>query len=400
MCGIVVAMRKNTPCKRLVSKRYEEQKSRGSNGFGYIGIKDGYISSFVRTKGEKEILEKLEREKCPIIMFHHRLPTSTPNFEDANHPIPIISDKLKHNYYVIHNGVITNDQELFEEHQALGYNYSTYGETATISRIGKKEQEKKVEYFYNDSECFGVELALFLEGKKNVLTGVRGSIAFVCIETDKDGKVLFIHYGRNYGNPLKLETGNDYVVLRSEGAGEEIKVNTLFTVDLFGNKLAEKDLEIGRQYAYNSATYHDDDDDLYGYHDHPIRGLVKSEYLPMAKDIIIEGKVLEGDRTSWRDFTEDEETEYRKLAEMENSKNAMAYREASEAVEDAQDEMEYYQGLVDNDQTMSREDRLYAEESVKDLKDTIKTLDAKMDFILREMEDDADQSVAGHTMWD
>lgn len=252
MCGLVQGKRKgNFPIANAVLKRYENQKSRGTEGFGYIAVKDGYIKSVERAETEDEIRKKLEKETSNEILFHHRRPTSTPNYEELAHPMVIKDDCFKHDYYIIHNGIIRNASELKEEHEKLGIKYQTelLEIKKTVAKTKTKERVSETVYThkFNDSEALAVELALYFEGKKDAIDAM-GAVAFIGYETDKKGKVLKMHYGRNT-NPLMIEENGDLFFLRSEDGNDDIEKDTITTVDYITGHTVTNNIEIGN-YTY------------------------------------------------------------------------------------------------------------------------------------------------------
>ena len=112
MCGIISAIINNpNHIKRNIIDIYHNQQYRGKSGFG-IAIKhiDGEIKR-VRTKFEHEIFKEPlwdEIEKDDLVLFHHRIPTSSPNLPSCNHPLTNSTQSL----YLIHNGIITGYDDL------------------------------------------------------------------------------------------------------------------------------------------------------------------------------------------------------------------------------------------------------------------------------------------------
>src|SRR5688572_20172174 len=117
MCGIIYARRfDGKAVGEIVAKRYRAQRSRGHAGFGYAAV--GEAVAVRRAEIERHILEPLTASRASEILFHHRLPTSTPNVLDATHPIVVSHVSLTHEYYVVHNGIIDNADELHATHSA------------------------------------------------------------------------------------------------------------------------------------------------------------------------------------------------------------------------------------------------------------------------------------------
>lgn len=255
MCGIVTVIRKDGhKAIKQTMKAYENQKSRGQLGFGYVAFSNGEVEDVCRNSTEKGIYLALRHLNSEAIIFHHRFPTSTPNFKEGAHPIYVSNPRLKYDYYVVHNGVITNDDYLKEQHEKLGYKYTTEMTKFEVWTTRDEEYtEKTVEVKFNDSECLAIELAECIENGKDKVEAY-GSIAFVCMQTTKDDgqnviKVNNVFFGRNT-NPLKLENNNNFLKLSSEGNGELVKEHTLFKYDPNINLLSEKECQFGSKYTY------------------------------------------------------------------------------------------------------------------------------------------------------
>jgi len=255
MCGIVFGRRKdNKPISKSLFKRYIKQKSRGSNGFGYVAIENGYIKGVKRFETQEQVKKELDKEDSSEILFHHRLPTSTENLRDLNHPIVVKNKLLKKHYYVVHNGVISNDQELREKHEKLGFEYTTKLEVKETKKTRNAEYEV-VDEFYNDSECLAIEVALMLEEKQQAIE-TKGTVAFICIQTNKRGKVEKIHYGRNSGNPLTYENIDDNIeFIKSVGQGEEMSEYVLFSEDYETGETTSTEKVIANTYGYAQEKY-------------------------------------------------------------------------------------------------------------------------------------------------
>lgn len=223
MCGLVLLKRNDnhSPVKPLLA-RYNEQKHRGQQGFGFVAVRKGRVIGYERDTTFDGIEKKLQAfNSADEILFHHRMPTSTKNLEETAHPIFVSNRILKHDYYLIHNGVITNPEKLKVEHEKLGFEYNTEVELfAGYKQKHSKKNKKKQRYEvtkteFNDSEALAVEFALFNEGIKPEIETV-GSAAFIAYEVTKDTKqVVAMHYGRN-NNPIKAFRAHGMFTLTSE----------------------------------------------------------------------------------------------------------------------------------------------------------------------------------------
>jgi predicted glutamine amidotransferase len=256
MCGITYVQREtNLKASKMTYKRFEKQRHRGTQGFGFVGIEkrdDGkfYIETLERSENEKGIKQKLDNAKAPIILFHHRYPTSTENIEEATHPIFVSHlGLLEYDYYVVHNGVITNCDELKKSHEEMGFEYTTKITTRVITETRENIYEKATEKF-NDSEAMAIDLALTIEGKQTAMRSF-GNIATVAIAFDRETKeVKKLYFGRNIGNPLVWEKQKEAFVLSSEGQGDIVPMNILHEYDYVTGETKTKVFEFGKTYSY------------------------------------------------------------------------------------------------------------------------------------------------------
>lgn len=336
MCGIIAAFGKhNQKINKPLWKRYIEQKGRGSDGFGFITVGD--TVSVYRAETEKEIQKMLHENKSDFIVFHHRYPTSTINCIEATHPIYVSHSELDFDYYVIHNGVLQNEDKLRDEHIALGYEYTTeikeITKTEYVTKLQRYETSDSETLSFNDSESFAIDLARYLDGCSEKIESV-GSIAFVCLRVGKSGKekgvAIKMYYGHNTGNPLHIEENKDLFFIKSVG-GVELKTDVLFSIDLKTGKRDEKEVAIGKTYTYtpphtyNTKSYSESptnnhlgfktnvfDDDRYSEYDDGFGGYIASPYTIDDKDdAFIESCVerwidLDNNETYWQDFVDDE----------------------------------------------------------------------------------------------
>lgn len=240
MCGII-AVRKfdGVNANQQVKTQYFKQKTRGKDGYGFVNILDGTSH---RAKFEHEIFEMLKKCGGKEIMFHHRKPTSTDNSKEMAHPISS-GDNYDHNYLLVHNGVISNRFDLYEEHsKKYNIDYST--------RYDWKDENDKAWYNFNDSESLLHELALYLEGDKTAQEFIpKGTMAFVLLKMDKNNKPLDMYWGRNYGNPLHYKCDENQMILSSEGDGAMVEVDKLFRYNYEKNLITEIDLEFKSNYS-------------------------------------------------------------------------------------------------------------------------------------------------------
>lgn len=308
MCGILFGRRLDgLPIAKALAKRYHEQSHRGKQGFGYIAIKDGKVVDIIRSKTEHDIMASLKQEKSSAILLHHRLPTSTPNTLDTTHPIVVSNKLLKKHYYVIHNGVINNAEDLCIKHADLGFLYTTAIETKTIVQ-SRTEYEESSTFKFNDSEALAIDLALTLEGHQETMQA-QGTISFIAIQTDKKNRVEKILYGHNYGNPLVRESnlGTDprgMFFLKSLGNGAEVPTHELFSYDWKTGETASKQFSVGKYATYvhkPTIGYHvSNNDEDYSDVEFDMFGRMKHKALPAPSPFNFKQGKLE-----WKDDNEE-----------------------------------------------------------------------------------------------
>jgi hypothetical protein len=245
MCGIVYFksfIGKNVSKQTIA--QFQKQRTRGTSGFGF------YIPAMNRlthNERERRILRLLKREKTSEVLFHHRFPTSTANVRNACHPFST-HNHFKHNYVLVHNGVIWNNDELEREHTKLGIEY-----------VSRQENGQ-----FNDSEALLYDIALFLEGEQTELKAA-GDNAFIVIENDEKGIPINVHFGRNLGNPLMMDFQTEFLSLTSEGTGVNIVPDQLYTFNYAECKLSLRPVTIPIYEWRESRSYGGYEEGNYGH---------------------------------------------------------------------------------------------------------------------------------------
>ena len=238
MCGIIASYSKDNKvdnAKRVV-RQYKAQQSRGKMGYGFVAVRSKTSDVvFAKSVYEKEILEELDKVgDTDLIIFHHRVPTSSENSVVANHPIKIENpEKLKYKYFLIHNGHISNSISLKVDHEKSGFEYTT----EKIETFNRRSY-----YTFTDSEALGIELANFIEGKSKKVEA-NGGVACFLLQLDKKNIPTALYYYRNE-NPINFFANQSSMFWSSEGGGEEVKKNTLFRLDLKTLKTSSAHLDI------------------------------------------------------------------------------------------------------------------------------------------------------------
>lgn len=188
----------------------------------------------VHAAKEDKILKWLVKYDSNLLLMHHRFPTSTINVARAAHPFSTKKYFKNKEYILVHNGGIRNAEELFCDHQELGIEYYSLLEDLT----------------FNDSEALLWDFALFMEGKQDELKAT-GNNAFICLKLEK-GKLTKMYFGRN-SNPLNMLRTPQGISLSSEGEGEAITPNTLYTWNYRLRRLTTRTLTIPG-YVYTAQT--------------------------------------------------------------------------------------------------------------------------------------------------
>lgn len=184
MCGIITQWTDNgTNVDTMdIVRRYDEQKTRGREGFGFSYLtKAGRIQTR-RFVTEAECFHSIANVRSSFIMMHHRFPTSTTNNAEQNQPITNVSIASGKKYIIVHNGIIHNHYSLTEKHPEECETYNKKTKT------------------YNDSEALLIDMMHAIEEKREA-TEAEGSIAFILLECNTEGIFERMHYARNI-NPL------------------------------------------------------------------------------------------------------------------------------------------------------------------------------------------------------
>lgn len=171
------------------------------------------------------------RNQRDTLLMHHRWPTSTINTKSTAHPFATDLYFGETKYVLVHNGIISNASELKLAHEKLGIIYHSVLDDGS----------------FNDSEALLWDFALTMEGKQEALQ-VKGDIAFICMKNTADG-LDKLFFGRNTGRPLKLFRDKHAMLISSEGQGEEIGVNTLYTFNYALQRLTKRHMSIPTRFT-------------------------------------------------------------------------------------------------------------------------------------------------------
>lgn len=224
MCGIIGYINKDKPANDEVLTQFQRQLSRGKEGFGLISIELDGTYKVERSVEQIKATVDMKLSQSPIMLFHHRMPTSTPNEIEQTHPIFVSHDELTYDWYIVHNGVISNSDDTREMHENdLGYVYTTKKEEKY--RIGfRGTSYRSYSARHNDSEPLAIETARYLEGLSEEIS-TEGRAAFGAAKIDKKtNKVISVLFGRIDGSPMLVASQKDGVLFASEAHdGEQME---------------------------------------------------------------------------------------------------------------------------------------------------------------------------------
>ena len=276
MCGIVYSRNfVGKDSTKTVLKRFEAQRTRGTTSFGFYLPKQNKMCHNVKEGRIKSLLKRSKGDNSEIL-FHHRFSTSTPDVRNACHPFST-KQTFENEYIGVHNGVIYNTAELKAQHTPLGI---TYVSTQPDGR-------------FNDSEALVYDLARYFEGEVTTITA-KGSCAFIVIKRNKYGKPVTLFFGRNSGNPLKMKMTGNSLTLSSQGEGDDVEVNNLYSYDYDTNTISKRPMFIQTSSWGSSAHYN--------------KGYQPKEYYPKDQSSAAWGY---GSRNSWsKQETDDEFDDY------------------------------------------------------------------------------------------
>ena len=219
MCGIISVknLRDSHPVNQLVKIYYQNQKGRGQQGFGFVGLSKERVDTY-RATGEAGIMKYLTQYQYDEIIFHHRMPTSTQNTLKSAHPF--ITEMAGKRYYFIHNGHIQNAEKLKQRHSKRGITYSSIGKDG-----------------FNDSEALAWDFCLWLNNQQAKVEA-EGSVAFVCLEVSKNtNRAEKLYFYRNGGGQLKMYKDKTILLLASEGNYPSVKADRLCFWDYQGGQI-------------------------------------------------------------------------------------------------------------------------------------------------------------------
>ncbi len=241
MCGIISVKNlvDDKPVNHLVKFLYFNQKERGQEGYGFVGLNASRLDTY-RATTEAGFLGFLDAYPYDEVILHHRLPTSTENTIAATHPFVL----KRHGkvYYFLHNGVIGNSAELQARHARRGLPYAS---------LDVRQQS------FNDSEALAWEFILWLTGEEKSVRA-QGSAAFLCLEVEgKSNKAQRLYFYRNASAALRVYRDKTVLVVTSEGNwGLPVKPGKVWYYDYASRKIkASRELAIAESRLWLPTPY-------------------------------------------------------------------------------------------------------------------------------------------------
>ena len=290
MCGIISAKNliNDSPVNDVVKFLYFNQKERGHEGYGFIGLNKQQLDTY-RSTTEQAFLGLLDKYQYDEVILHHRLPTSTDNTLASTHPF-VITYKGER-YYFCHNGIVLNDDELQVKHSKLGIRYLSY--------------EKNTRAI-NDSEALAWEFVLWLhDQQKNI--EAYASAAFICLVTNADtNRAQRLYFYCNSGSPLKIYRDKTLLVISSEANwGREVPENQLYYYDYSSKQIVkDKKLVIENSYFSDNWWSKNDDWDLSGIGDDIEELEQRREYLIRTGDFQTAAELDSELEYLWQEYAE------------------------------------------------------------------------------------------------
>lgn len=275
MCGIVgVKVVKDKKIRKSIKRIYSHQMNRGTDGYGVaIGVNGGIVRN--RSKGESEIFNPSNWrgiKNGASVLFHHRIPTSTPNLASCNHPI--MNEKMS--MALVHNGMVSGHVEIWDGLEKEGHKFETEitynsvekGKRCTYSEItdsevlvhlleGHKDFGEGIEKL---ADTIGYFSAFALIKKNDDKIYLYSNGAPLCIYEDKHGNIFFSSerpYG-NYYNDVELSHG-EYGYIDSNGYEKLGKLERSWKQE--GRYYSEVDYDYGRGYKWQDKGDRDELED-------------------------------------------------------------------------------------------------------------------------------------------
>jgi len=196
MCGIIGYIGKNTDTTiGLEALKRLEYRGYDSAGMAYIA-ENGKIKSYKAVGKISQLEQKLDKYKpkgTPFI-FHTRWAThGAPTLKNA-HP----HSDYKKEFYVVHNGIIENYEDIRSFLRKKGYKFTTDTDTEVLPNL--------IRYFFKGS---------LLDATQKALDKVQGTYGMAVISSKTPNELV----AARFGSPLLIGVGDNEFFVSSDPAG-------------------------------------------------------------------------------------------------------------------------------------------------------------------------------------
>lgn len=245
----------NKKIRKTLWSIFKNQKERGVQGAG-LSIYRTSQNTIERLRFKKPgsvINHAILKSVRPgdFLLFHHRLPTSTPNIKICNHPI----SNEKNTIHLIHNGWISGADRHFKRQKQNGHQFDTEILQLSTARLSHRYFGSGEVTNFTDSEVIVHELEDNLD-RSDMVTAIEdtvdtffGSLTFAFII--KGVPAIHLYRGDNPCSVFKDTHGNvwfaslfpkrqRFELIKSLSEGEIARIDnsgfhTLKTCDVFGS---------------------------------------------------------------------------------------------------------------------------------------------------------------------
>jgi len=221
MCGIFGIINLSDP--KIVNKLFIQSLSRGKDSSGIASVSKNNISVFKLAQAANKFIKNPTTKKLiknsKALIGHARMVTNgSMNFNDNNQPV------IKDGLVAIHNGIIVNDKQLWQQHKNLKRQYQV--DTEILLSLFRQNINKNP----NLIKAFG-----------KTIKEIEGAVSTAILFEDQNKLLLYT----NTGSLFYIKT-NKYFIFASEKTFlsslnldkkiNQLKLNTPFLFDIKCNK--------------------------------------------------------------------------------------------------------------------------------------------------------------------
>lgn len=213
ICGIIgCKIKSSRQLRKTLWKIYRYQKARGQQGAGVsILRKTPSDTDRVRRRRVKDVIKhKLIDSIQPgdFLLFHHRLPTSTPNIDRCNHPICSETGSI----HLAHNGWVSGADYHYKRLKGKGHRFETEILQVSSARLGFHYYGTGEVNNFTDSEVIVHELednldhSDIIQAIETTVENLYGSLTFAFFM--KGVPSIYLYRGSNPCSVYKDKAGN------------------------------------------------------------------------------------------------------------------------------------------------------------------------------------------------